>query len=85
MPNISLLHKCDSRRRKSRFCTRTDGRTLVTFEMWVSGLRGAPAGRKNRRSAKNVVLALFYDARNSQENFEDLRIPQSRNILIFVQ
>ena len=32
------------------FRPRTDARTLVTFEMWVSGLRGAPAGRKNVKS-----------------------------------
>ena len=29
------------------FCCRTHARTLVTFEMWVSGLRSAPAGRNN--------------------------------------
>ena len=29
------------------FALQTDGRTLVTFEMWLSGLRGAPAGRNN--------------------------------------
>ena len=26
---------------------RTDARRLGTFEMWVTGLRGAPAGRKD--------------------------------------
>ena len=35
------------------FCRCTHGQTLVTFEMWLSGLRGAPAGRNKGRTLES--------------------------------
>ena len=44
---------------------RTYGRRLGTFEMWVTGLRGAPAGRKNGGTLRGSYLEIV-------KNFEKL-------------